>query len=143
MSEHTATVGRTLHQVAALVPNRKGSASVCSATILRRVAPDWPLVVAAGQGADRCMAILAANVALFSSFISDGASKHGASGGGNQSMYAGALDERYAALTGVMAADIPGAVTRIIGDAGHAAHLERPDEFGGIVSSFLHNITGE
>ena len=29
--------------------------------ILRRVAPDWPLVVAAGQGADRCMAILAAN----------------------------------------------------------------------------------
>lgn len=58
-------------------------------------------------------------------------------------LIAGALDERYAAITAVMAAEIAGAQAHIIENAGHAAHLEQPAEFGRIVAAFLHNITGE
>jgi 2-succinyl-6-hydroxy-2,4-cyclohexadiene-1-carboxylate synthase len=58
-------------------------------------------------------------------------------------LMAGALDDRYAALTGLMATEVKGSRTHIIQDAGHAAHLEKPDEFGQVVSGFLHDITGE
>jgi 2-succinyl-6-hydroxy-2,4-cyclohexadiene-1-carboxylate synthase len=58
-------------------------------------------------------------------------------------LIAGALDERYAALTGVMAAEIAGCSVCIVPNAGHAVHLEQPDSFGRTVASFLQNITGE
>jgi 2-succinyl-6-hydroxy-2,4-cyclohexadiene-1-carboxylate synthase len=58
-------------------------------------------------------------------------------------LIAGTLDERYAALTDVMAREIAGAQTHIIDNAGHAAHMEQPDEFGRVVATFLHNITGD
>jgi 2-succinyl-6-hydroxy-2,4-cyclohexadiene-1-carboxylate synthase len=50
---------------------------------------------------------------------------------------AGALDQRYAALAPVMAAEVPGAEHRIIPDAGHTTHLEQPDAFGQVVTAFL------
>jgi 2-succinyl-6-hydroxy-2,4-cyclohexadiene-1-carboxylate synthase len=58
-------------------------------------------------------------------------------------LIAGALDERYVSLTSVMASEIKGSITHIIDNAGHAAHMEQPDEFGRVVVTFLHNITGE
>jgi 2-succinyl-6-hydroxy-2,4-cyclohexadiene-1-carboxylate synthase len=58
-------------------------------------------------------------------------------------LMAGALDERYAALTSVMAAEIAGSSVCIVPDAGHAVHLEQPEVFGKTVASFLQNITGE
>jgi 2-succinyl-6-hydroxy-2,4-cyclohexadiene-1-carboxylate synthase len=50
---------------------------------------------------------------------------------------AGALDERYAGLAETMAAGTPDASTALVREAGHAAHLERPDAFAEIVESFL------
>jgi 2-succinyl-6-hydroxy-2,4-cyclohexadiene-1-carboxylate synthase len=50
---------------------------------------------------------------------------------------AGALDARYADLARQMAAKVPGAEARIIADAGHAAHFERPDIFALEVRTFL------
>jgi 2-succinyl-6-hydroxy-2,4-cyclohexadiene-1-carboxylate synthase len=58
-------------------------------------------------------------------------------------LMAGALDERYAALAGVMSSEIPGSSVCIVPDAGHAVHLEQSDAFGNTVASFLHNITGD
>jgi pimeloyl-ACP methyl ester carboxylesterase len=41
---------------------------------------------------------------------------------------------------GALARGIPGAVMRVIEDAGHLAHLERPGEFNRIVSDFIASI---
>jgi 2-succinyl-6-hydroxy-2,4-cyclohexadiene-1-carboxylate synthase len=57
-------------------------------------------------------------------------------------LIAGALDQRYAALTGVMAQEIANSETHIIAGAGHAAHMEQPAEFGDIVTTFLSKHTG-
>jgi 2-succinyl-6-hydroxy-2,4-cyclohexadiene-1-carboxylate synthase len=49
----------------------------------------------------------------------------------------GALDARYVALANEMASRVQGAEVRILPDAGHAAHLERPDAFAAKVTGFL------
>src|SRR6266571_140278 len=51
-------------------------------------------------------------------------------------LVAGALDAKFAALAGRMAAAIgPGARTALVPGAGHAAHLERPEESGELVEA--------
>jgi 2-succinyl-6-hydroxy-2,4-cyclohexadiene-1-carboxylate synthase len=42
---------------------------------------------------------------------------------------AGARDLKFVALAERLAASIPRATLEIVPDAGHAVHLERPDEF--------------
>ena len=53
---------------------------------------------------------------------------------------AGARDEKYVAAGQQMAAAIPGAHVATVPDAGHAAHLERPDAFAALVSGFLDRV---
>lgn len=50
---------------------------------------------------------------------------------------AGRLDTKYVESAEQMAASIPDSRVRIIEDAGHAAHLERPDAFNAVVLDFL------
>jgi 2-succinyl-6-hydroxy-2,4-cyclohexadiene-1-carboxylate synthase len=53
-------------------------------------------------------------------------------------LLAGALDGKFAALAGRMAAAIgPNARVALVPGAGHAAHLERPEETGALVDGFL------
>lgn len=52
-------------------------------------------------------------------------------------LIAGALDEKYVAAASHMGGAIPDARVSIVDNAGHAVHLERPDEFGRIVEDFL------
>lgn len=54
-------------------------------------------------------------------------------------LVAGALDSRYCHLAGEMAAAIgTNADVRIVSGAGHACHLEKPDEFLEVVSTWSH-----
>jgi len=50
---------------------------------------------------------------------------------------AGALDSRYVGLARAMSERVAGSEVRIIPDAGHAAHFERPEAFAAEVSAFL------
>ena len=50
---------------------------------------------------------------------------------------AGALDSKYVALAERMAATIPGADLAVIADAGHACHMERPEDFLRVVTRWL------
>lgn len=50
---------------------------------------------------------------------------------------AGTLDTKFSAIAREMAAAIPHATLRLVEDAGHAAHLERPDAFNAMVREFL------
>lgn len=52
-------------------------------------------------------------------------------------LIAGALDEKYRGLAHSMAASMPHARAVIVPEAGHAVHLERPDEFARAVGEFL------
>ncbi len=53
-------------------------------------------------------------------------------------LLAGALDRKFAGLAERMAAAIgPGARVALVADAGHAAHLERPEEVGRLIERFL------
>lgn len=52
-------------------------------------------------------------------------------------LIAGALDGKYVAAAKHMGGAIPGARVKIVENAGHAVHLERPEEFGGLVGEFL------
>ena len=52
-------------------------------------------------------------------------------------LIAGALDEKYVAAAKHLAGAIPGARVSVVENAGHAVHLERPEEFGRIVDDFL------
>ena len=54
-------------------------------------------------------------------------------------LIAGALDERYAVAAAAMAEAMPHARAAVVADAGHAVHLERPDEFANLVEEFLRN----
>jgi 2-succinyl-6-hydroxy-2,4-cyclohexadiene-1-carboxylate synthase len=56
-------------------------------------------------------------------------------------LIAGALDERYTALTNDMSQAIPHSAVAIIQDAGHAAHLEQPDGFAELAGDFLSRTT--
>ena len=54
----------------------------------------------------------------------------------------GASDEKYTAIAGEMAAQMPQAETCAVPDAGHAVHLERPEAFETAVASFLRAVHG-
>jgi 2-succinyl-6-hydroxy-2,4-cyclohexadiene-1-carboxylate synthase len=53
-------------------------------------------------------------------------------------LLAGALDEKYCDLARRMAAVLPCARLEVVPDAGHAAHLERPELFDRAVRAFLN-----
>lgn len=52
----------------------------------------------------------------------------------------GALDPKYVALGRTMAQMLPAAQLAIVADAGHAVHLERPDAFAALVTTFLDAV---
>ncbi|MGE3855495.1 MAG: 2-succinyl-6-hydroxy-2,4-cyclohexadiene-1-carboxylate synthase [Dehalococcoidia bacterium] len=56
---------------------------------------------------------------------------------------AGTLDTKFSAIAREMAAAIPDATMRLIEDAGHAAHLERPDAFNAMVREFLTGVRAQ
>ena len=53
---------------------------------------------------------------------------------------AGRLDTRYVQAAEQMSGSIPNARVEFIEGAGHAAHLERPDEFNAMVLGFLDEV---
>lgn len=53
---------------------------------------------------------------------------------------AGALDEKHAGLARLLATSLPHATLRIIPDAGHAVHLEKPDALERHVREFLQSL---
>ena len=53
---------------------------------------------------------------------------------------AGARDEGYTAAAKRLAAAAPNARAAIVEDAGHAAHLQRPDEVAGLIAEFLDGL---
>ncbi|MEX2413186.1 MAG: alpha/beta fold hydrolase [Thermoleophilaceae bacterium] len=55
---------------------------------------------------------------------------------------AGARDERYRRATRRIAAEAPDAYAAVIENAGHAAHLQRPDEFADALLAFLDERVG-
>lgn len=55
-------------------------------------------------------------------------------------LVAGALDRKYGALAGAMAAAMPNARAALVPDAGHAVHLEQPDAFTSLVTGFLDSF---
>ena len=52
----------------------------------------------------------------------------------------GEHDEPFLAATDYMAAKIPGAVKAVLRNAGHAANIDQPDAFNGVVSEFLDMV---
>lgn len=58
-------------------------------------------------------------------------------------LVAGALDVRYVALAGRMAAAMPRAQLVVVPGAGHAVHLERPAAFAAAVSAFLDGLRSD
>lgn len=57
-------------------------------------------------------------------------------------LVAGALDEKFTAIAQEMAQALPDAQVQLIADAGHAAHIERPEAFGELVLAFLRRVHG-
>jgi 2-succinyl-6-hydroxy-2,4-cyclohexadiene-1-carboxylate synthase len=55
---------------------------------------------------------------------------------------AGALDEKYAQIADRMAGRLPNGQAALIPDAGHAAHLEQPETFSGLLLDFLDEHLG-
>ncbi|MEZ4503381.1 MAG: 2-succinyl-6-hydroxy-2,4-cyclohexadiene-1-carboxylate synthase [Dehalococcoidia bacterium] len=54
----------------------------------------------------------------------------------------GALDTKFTGIGREMAQRFPAATMTVIEDAGHAAHIERPDEFAALVLQFLRSVHG-
>ncbi len=56
-------------------------------------------------------------------------------------LVAGALDTKFGGIAEQMTAAIPNATLAIVAEAGHAVHVERPDEFVGLLRCWLseHN----
>lgn len=52
----------------------------------------------------------------------------------------GALDTKFTELGREMAERLPNATMTVIDDVGHAAHVERPDEFSRLVLDFLRRV---
>lgn len=52
----------------------------------------------------------------------------------------GALDTKFTDLAREMAERLPNATIAVIDDAGHAAHVERPEEFSTLVLDFLRRV---
>jgi 2-succinyl-6-hydroxy-2,4-cyclohexadiene-1-carboxylate synthase len=57
-------------------------------------------------------------------------------------LVAGALDAKFAAIAGQMAAAAPAARVALVPGAGHAVHLERPAELAALVAAFLDGPGG-
>jgi 2-succinyl-6-hydroxy-2,4-cyclohexadiene-1-carboxylate synthase len=55
---------------------------------------------------------------------------------------AGALDQKYRTIGAAMASAIPGARLAVVEGAGHAVHLERPEEHTRLVRAFLDEVLG-
>jgi 2-succinyl-6-hydroxy-2,4-cyclohexadiene-1-carboxylate synthase len=55
---------------------------------------------------------------------------------------AGARDEGYSAAARRIAHTAPNARAVIVEDAGHAAHLQRPDEVARLIAEFLDGLPG-
>jgi len=55
-------------------------------------------------------------------------------------LIAGALDSKYVELGGLLEKSIAGSRLEVIGNAGHAVHLERPAEFASAITTFLSKI---
>ena len=58
-------------------------------------------------------------------------------------LVAGALDEKFGAIAQEMAEALPDAQVQLIDDAGHAAHIERPEAFAELVLPFLRRVSSE
>ena len=58
-------------------------------------------------------------------------------------LLAGALDLKYAAIASEMSQQLPNATMQLIDGAGHAAHLERPQQFSRPVLDFLRRTYPE
>jgi len=56
---------------------------------------------------------------------------------------AGALDDRYARSARRLASEAPRAQVRLVENAGHAAHLQRPDAVAELLAEFLDQHFGE
>jgi 2-succinyl-6-hydroxy-2,4-cyclohexadiene-1-carboxylate synthase len=56
---------------------------------------------------------------------------------------AGALDDRYSRAAHRLAAEAPRATARIVENAGHAAHLQRPDHVAALLVEFLDEHLGQ
>ena len=56
-------------------------------------------------------------------------------------LIAGELDTKFTALATTMARTLPQAHLRIVPGAGHAVHLERPQEFVSLVGDFIVHLT--
>lgn len=52
-------------------------------------------------------------------------------------LVAGSLDRKFVGIAGQIGIKIPGAELSVVPDAGHAVHLERPEEFSILVQEFL------
>jgi len=56
---------------------------------------------------------------------------------------AGALDQRYSQIARRIASTVPGGAARVVEDAGHAAHLQRPAAVAGLLVDFLDEHLGQ
>jgi len=54
----------------------------------------------------------------------------------------GAEDAKFRAIARALEVRLPDARTRLLPDAGHAAHLEAPESFSGVVRGFLSEVEG-
>ena len=57
-------------------------------------------------------------------------------------LVAGELDRKFTAIAGEMAAAIPDSTLTIVAGAGHVVHLERPDEFVGVLRDWIDATAG-
>ena len=55
-------------------------------------------------------------------------------------LLAGALDVKFGEIAREMAQALPDATMQLMEDAGHAAHIERPEAFGAAVLAFLRRV---
>lgn len=55
-------------------------------------------------------------------------------------LVAGSLDEKFSAIARELEQALPTPAVRLIDGAGHAAHIERPSQFGEAVLAFLHRV---
>lgn len=55
-------------------------------------------------------------------------------------LLAGELDHKYCAIVGEMALSLPKATLNIVGGAGHAIHVERPDDWLRHVTEFINSL---
>jgi 2-succinyl-6-hydroxy-2,4-cyclohexadiene-1-carboxylate synthase len=60
--------------------------------------------------------------------------------GAQSLLIAGELDSKYTVIMRAMHQAMSGSRIVIVKDAGHAVHLERPDEFASLVGDFVHEV---